>query len=42
MMQAEQGGVMGMVANIFMFEPLSDDKEDKEAASLALAFNAAW
>ncbi|XP_057460635.1 beta-glucosidase 18-like isoform X2 [Actinidia eriantha] len=37
-----QGGFIGIVACAFMYEPLTDDDLDKEAASRALAFDLAW
>ncbi|XP_052208480.1 beta-glucosidase 18-like [Diospyros lotus] len=40
--QAEQGGVIGIVVNSFMFEPLTDSELDREAANRTLAFNVAW
>ncbi|CAI9089150.1 OLC1v1023660C1 [Oldenlandia corymbosa var. corymbosa] len=40
--QPKQGGIIGIVANVFMFEPFSESDEDVEAASLALVFHAAW
>lgn len=40
--QSKQGGVMGTVIHMFMYEPLTDDKLDQEAATRALAFNVAW
>ncbi|XP_027063783.1 beta-glucosidase 18 [Coffea arabica] len=40
--QPKQGGVIGIVVNAFMYEPLTDDERDKEAANRALAFNVAW
>ena len=42
LMQPKQGGVIGIVVNAFMYEPLTDDERDKEAANRALAFNVAW
>ncbi|KAL1815367.1 hypothetical protein ACET3Z_017941 [Daucus carota] len=40
--KSEQGGVVGIVISMFMYEPLTDTKLDKEAAIRALAFNVAW
>lgn len=40
--QSEQGGIIGIVIHAFMFEPLTNDEHDKEAAKRALAFNVAW
>ncbi|CDP05535.1 unnamed protein product [Coffea canephora] len=40
--QPKQGGVIGIVLHSFMFEPLTDDEHNKEAADRALAFNLAW
>ncbi|KAK3037919.1 hypothetical protein RJ639_031810 [Escallonia herrerae] len=39
-MQPKQGGFIGIVAHTMMYEPLTE--LDQEAASRALAFNAAW
>lgn len=41
-MQAKQGGLIGITAHMFMYEPFSNDVHDQEAAKRALAFNAAW
>nr|GMD54876.1 beta-glucosidase 18-like [Ipomoea batatas] len=40
--QAKQGGLIGITAHMFMYEPFSNDVHDQEAANRALAFNAAW
>ncbi|KAL3503252.1 hypothetical protein ACH5RR_037701 [Cinchona calisaya] len=40
--QPKQGGLIGIVGSTFMYEPLTDDEHDKEAANRALAFNVAW
>uniref|UniRef100_A0A5B7AKE1 Putative beta-glucosidase 18 isoform X1 n=1 Tax=Davidia involucrata TaxID=16924 RepID=A0A5B7AKE1_DAVIN len=40
--QAKQGGFIGMVVCAFMYEPLTDNELDREAASRALAFKVAW
>ncbi|KAF3442120.1 hypothetical protein FNV43_RR16036 [Rhamnella rubrinervis] len=40
--QKKQGGFIGIVANIFMYEPLRDEEVDRQAVKRALAFNAAW
>ncbi|XP_031116011.1 beta-glucosidase 18-like isoform X1 [Ipomoea triloba] len=40
--QAKQGGLIGITAHMFMYEPLSNDVHDQEAANRALAFTAAW
>jgi hypothetical protein len=37
-MQQKQGGSIGIVANAFMYEPLTDKESDREAADRALAF----
>ncbi|KAI8552640.1 hypothetical protein RHMOL_Rhmol06G0282200 [Rhododendron molle] len=37
-----QGGSIGIVAYADMYEPLTDDDLDREAASRVLAFNLAW
>nr|GMD51400.1 beta-glucosidase 18-like [Ipomoea batatas] len=39
---AKQGGLIGITAHMFMYEPFSNDVHDQEAANRALAFNAAW
>ncbi|KAI5662650.1 hypothetical protein M9H77_21973 [Catharanthus roseus] len=40
--QSAQGGIIGIVIHAYMYEPLTDDEHDKEAASRALAFYVAW
>ncbi|KAK9268749.1 hypothetical protein L1049_000510 [Liquidambar formosana] len=40
--QPKQGGLIGIIANTFMYEPLRDEEFDQQAASRALAFNVAW
>ncbi|KAL6314521.1 hypothetical protein AAG906_026857 [Vitis piasezkii] len=40
--QLKQGGSIGVVVHAFMYEPISDQECDREAASRALAFNIAW
>ncbi|XP_071905309.1 beta-glucosidase 18-like [Coffea arabica] len=40
--QHKQGGMMGVAVSAMMYEPLSDDELDKEAANRALAFSLAW
>ncbi|CAK9179497.1 unnamed protein product [Ilex paraguariensis] len=40
--QPTQGGSIGIVANMNMFEPLTEDELDREAARRALAFDVAW
>ncbi|GMP65721.1 hypothetical protein CsSME_00026401 [Camellia sinensis var. sinensis] len=40
--QPKHGGFIGIVACAFMYEPLTDNEFDKEAASRALAFDLAW
>ncbi|KAI8006204.1 Beta-glucosidase 18 [Camellia lanceoleosa] len=40
--QPKQGGFIGIVACAFMYEPMTDDELDREAASRALAFDLAW
>ena len=42
LMQHKQGGMMGVAVSAMMYEPLSDDELDKEAANRALAFSLAW
>ncbi|XP_075488112.1 beta-glucosidase 18-like [Primulina tabacum] len=38
----EVNGMIGIIVSAFMYIPLTDNKEDKEAAKRALAFNVAW
>ncbi|KAL6999473.1 beta-glucosidase [Sarracenia purpurea var. burkii] len=40
--QAKQGGVIGIVASASMYEPLTENEVDQEAANRALAFKVAW
>ncbi|KAM7504035.1 hypothetical protein LguiB_002939 [Lonicera macranthoides] len=40
--QPKQGGSIGIVVHSFMYEPLTNNEVDKEAANRALAFNVAW
>ncbi|KAK9069083.1 hypothetical protein SSX86_013199 [Deinandra increscens subsp. villosa] len=40
--QAKQGGMVGLVANCFMFEPLTDSYLDQKAAERAMLFNIGW
>ncbi|XP_062090624.1 beta-glucosidase 18-like [Humulus lupulus] len=40
--QAKQNGFVGMVVSSFMYEPLRDKEEDRQAVSRALAFTIAW
>ncbi|KAL3503251.1 hypothetical protein ACH5RR_037700 [Cinchona calisaya] len=40
--QKKKGGIIGIVANTFMYEPLTDNEHDREAASRVLAFNVGW
>ncbi|XP_076925519.1 beta-glucosidase 18-like [Bidens hawaiensis] len=40
--QPTQGGLIGLVAHCYMFEPLTDSELDREAAKRAFAFNVAW
>lgn len=40
--QKNQCGVIGIVVSAFMYEPLTEDEHDVEAAKRALAFNVAW
>ncbi|KAI3448414.1 hypothetical protein Pfo_005079 [Paulownia fortunei] len=42
LMQFKVDGVLGIAVCAFMYIPLTDDKDDKEAANRALAFNVAW
>ncbi|GMP65723.1 hypothetical protein CsSME_00026402 [Camellia sinensis var. sinensis] len=42
LLQPKQGGFIGIVACAFMYEPMTDDELDREAASRALAFDLAW
>ncbi|KZV23212.1 beta-glucosidase 18-like [Dorcoceras hygrometricum] len=35
-------GMIGIIVHAFMYVPLTDNKEDKEAVERALAFNVAW
>nr|XP_027062637.1 beta-glucosidase 18-like [Coffea arabica] len=40
--QAKQGGTIGLVVSTHMYEPLTDDELDREAASRGLAFYVGW
>ncbi|XP_057971557.1 beta-glucosidase 18-like [Malania oleifera] len=40
--QPKQGGCIGLVVHSFMYEPLTDQELDHEAALRALAFDVAW
>nr|QJC44973.1 beta glucosidase 10 [Stevia rebaudiana] len=40
--QPKQGGLIGLVAHCYMFEPLTDSELDREAAKRAFAFNVGW
>ncbi|KAK9268771.1 hypothetical protein L1049_000533 [Liquidambar formosana] len=40
--QPKQGGFIGVVVHRYMFEPISDQEVDREAARRALAFNSGW
>lgn len=40
--QSEQGGIIGILAHAYMFEPLTNNEHDKEAASRAVAYNVGW
>nr|KYP40973.1 Beta-glucosidase 6 [Cajanus cajan] len=42
LIQAKQGGIIGIVAHTFMYEPLRDEERDREAVKRALAFVVAW
>lgn len=41
-MQHEQGGSIGIVVDCFMYEPLTDNDFDQEAANRILAFIIGW
>ena len=41
-MQSEQGGSIGIVVDCLMYEPLTDDALDQEAANRGLAFSIGW
>lgn len=41
-MQSKVDGVLGIAVSAQMYIPMSNDKNDKEAADRALAFNVAW
>lgn len=41
-LQVKQGGSIGVVVHAFMYEPISDQACDLEAASRAFAFNIGW
>lgn len=40
--QSKRDGVLGITVSAFMYVPLTDDENDKEAANRSLAFNTAW
>nr|XP_024935261.2 beta-glucosidase 18-like isoform X3 [Ziziphus jujuba var. spinosa] len=40
--KATQGGLIGIIAFAFMYEPLRHEEVDREAVNRALAFNIAW
>ncbi|KAJ0801692.1 putative beta-glucosidase [Helianthus annuus] len=40
--QPKQGGLIGLVAHCFMFEPITDSELDHEAAKRAFAFSVGW
>ncbi|KAL3820963.1 hypothetical protein ACJIZ3_006868 [Penstemon smallii] len=40
--KSEANGMIGISVHAFMYVPLTDDREDEEAANRALAFNFAW
>ncbi|KAL8205506.1 hypothetical protein R6Q57_009057 [Mikania cordata] len=40
--QSKQGGLIGLVAHCFMYEPFTDSNSDREAAERALIFNVGW
>ncbi|KAL8230187.1 hypothetical protein R6Q59_000460 [Mikania micrantha] len=40
--QPTQGGLIGLVAHCYMYEPLTDSELDREAAKRAFAFNVGW
>ena len=40
--QSKMDGVLGITVSAFMYVPLTDDENDKEAANRALAFNTGW
>ncbi|GAU44382.1 hypothetical protein TSUD_100320 [Trifolium subterraneum] len=42
LMQAKQGGTIGIVAHTLMYEPLRDEECDRQAAKRALAFIIGW
>lgn len=42
LIQAKQGGTIGIIANTFMYEPLRDQECDRLAVDRAMAFNSAW
>lgn len=41
-MQHKLGGMIGIAASAMMYEPLTDDELDREAANRGLAFTLAW
>ncbi|KAL5151602.1 Beta-glucosidase 18 [Glycine soja] len=42
LIQAKQGGTIGIVAFSFMYDPLRDEECDRQAVSRGLAFDIAW
>ena len=42
LIQAKQGGTIGIVSHSLMYEPLREEECDRQAASRALAFQIAW
>ncbi|KAJ1439553.1 glycoside hydrolase family 1 protein [Sesbania bispinosa] len=42
LIQAKQGGTIGIVALTFMYEPLRDEECDRQAVNRALAFVIGW
>ncbi|KAF7822748.1 beta-glucosidase 18-like protein [Senna tora] len=42
LIQAKQGGTIGIIVSILMYEPLEDEEWDRRAASRALAFHSGW
>lgn len=40
--QLKVDGLLGITVSAFMYTPMTDDENDKEAANRALAFNVAW
>ena len=42
LIQAKQGGTIGIVAHSVMYEPLRDEECDRQAVNRALAFLIPW